>query len=452
MKLIANGLNKQYFESLLPPTGSEVDGVLAAIAYGDDRTKLLEHCLSNKYRLDIWMRYDHTVPVSPSLLTKFLNNINNNIFCYLIPDVLHSKVVWWRGYGAYIGSANLTQNAWYSNIETGLFLTESQLINSEIFDQLELLFDEFMSLDRSVFLTKEVIDNLKKLQSMKQQKEFKQQEQEYLLQKKRLIPKWEGVSFIGDKRTASKKKETFKQEWDSTITIMQNIASIIQEYRPVWIEESTPVFWQVDQFLHAYYYNQVRKYKKYPYEECHRQNCNNPQKSLLAALQLWESLKTPPSDEDKHLENDAPLIRQYLAKDRILSLSETELELVFKATHATMDHVIKISTDLLGKPALQYIDRDQRAQLFTHLILSKTNKRGESLIELIYFVLYGGKPELIWERLYTASKDSDYQFAHYGINSLAEVCGWARPEDPPPRNGRTAKALRALGYPVKIHI
>jgi hypothetical protein len=32
------------------------------------------------------------------------------------------------------------------------------------------------------------------------------------------------------------------------------------------------------------------------------------------------------------------------------------------------------------------------------------------------------------------------------------VVGWARPEDTPPRNGRTNKALRALGYPVRVNI
>lgn len=32
-----------------------------------------------------------------------------------------------------------------------------------------------------------------------------------------------------------------------------------------------------------------------------------------------------------------------------------------------------------------------------------------------------------------------------------EVVGWARPEVAPPRNGRTSKALYALGFNVKIY-
>ena len=53
MKLVANGLNKQFFRSFLPPSGTELDGVVAAIAYGVDRTELLQDCINNKYRLDI---------------------------------------------------------------------------------------------------------------------------------------------------------------------------------------------------------------------------------------------------------------------------------------------------------------------------------------------------------------------------------------------------------------
>ena len=77
MKLIANGLNKQFFSSFLPPPDTEIDGVVAAIAYGDDKTSLLDHCIKNHHRLDIWMRYDHTVPVSPAFLSKLLANVKN---------------------------------------------------------------------------------------------------------------------------------------------------------------------------------------------------------------------------------------------------------------------------------------------------------------------------------------------------------------------------------------
>ena len=48
MKLVANGLNKQFLASFMPNPQDEVDGVLAAIAYGDDTDTLLKNCLENK--------------------------------------------------------------------------------------------------------------------------------------------------------------------------------------------------------------------------------------------------------------------------------------------------------------------------------------------------------------------------------------------------------------------
>jgi len=39
----------------------------------------------------------------------------------------HAKVIWWREYGLYIGSANLTASAWYKNVEAGCFFPESEI-------------------------------------------------------------------------------------------------------------------------------------------------------------------------------------------------------------------------------------------------------------------------------------------------------------------------------------
>ncbi|MGP0718940.1 phospholipase D-like domain-containing protein, partial [Escherichia coli] len=95
----------------------------------------------------------HTVPVAPSFLSKLLINTKNNIFCKLVPDCLHSKVIWWKGYGAYIGSANLTDRAWNMNIEPGVFYTESDLYNSDLISRLEDFFDNLAFLDCCIDLS-----------------------------------------------------------------------------------------------------------------------------------------------------------------------------------------------------------------------------------------------------------------------------------------------------------
>lgn len=449
MKLIANGLNKQFFSSFLPPPDTEIDGVVAAIAYGDNKTSLLDHCIKNHHRLDIWMRYDHTVPVSPAFLSKLLANVKNNIFCKLVPDCLHCKIIWWKGYGAYIGSANLTGRAWYSNIEAGVFYDENDLYNTGLIEQLEEFFDNLSDLDSCIELTKEIIQEQQQLQKLKLEQEKKEQ----AIIKKRLIPEWAGVSNYDKIKSSDKRKDAFRKEWESTLSTIRNISSQINDFRPAWISEDTPAFWQTDQFLHAYYYNQVRRNDKtFPYEEDYQNNRKNPQAALMNMLSWWKSLSEPPSHEDINLGINANYIREHLAKDKINTLSEEELHKIFSYTHATMDHVIKMSVDTFGLTSRISLDKEKRAILFTQWIMKQTNKNGMTIAELLNYVLYDGKPELMWERIYLAGKDDNYKFQHYGINSISEVVGWARPEVTPPRNGRTNKALRALGYPVKIYI
>lgn len=298
MKLIANGLNKQFFSSFLPPSDCEIDGVVAAIAYADDKTTLLDHCLKNHHRLDIWMRYDHTVPVAPSFLSKLLINTKNNIFCKLVPDCLHSKVIWWKGYGAYIGSANLTDRAWNMNIEAGVFYTESDLYNSDLISRLEDFFDNLAFLDCCIDLSQEIIDEQKKLQKLKIEKDKKELE----LIKKRRVPVWGGVSNYDKPKANDKRKDSFHKEWDSTLSVIRNISSQINDFRPNWVAKDTPAFWQTVQFLHAYYYNQVHQNDKtYPFEDYHQANSKDPQAALMNMLSWWKSLSGPPSNEDINL-------------------------------------------------------------------------------------------------------------------------------------------------------
>ena len=93
----------------------------------------------------------------------------------------------------------------------------------------------------------------------------------------------------------------------------------------------------------------------------------------------------------------------------------------------------------------------ERIPLFSSWLWTQNNQQGWSVTSLLNYVLYEGNNNDLWERLYLAGRTREYQLPHYGLNSLAEVVGWARPDVAPPRNGRTSKALKALGYDVKIY-
>jgi phosphatidylserine/phosphatidylglycerophosphate/cardiolipin synthase-like enzyme len=126
MRFIAGPLNKQLLQNLLAEVIEPCTRVRAAVAYANrDNLQLFEACAKHLKPLEFFGRYDYTVAVDPPVLKWFLDKASPNFDCKLVPDILHAKVIWWVDAGAYIGSANLSDRAWISNIEAGTFLSHA---------------------------------------------------------------------------------------------------------------------------------------------------------------------------------------------------------------------------------------------------------------------------------------------------------------------------------------
>ncbi|MDI3323396.1 phospholipase D-like domain-containing protein [Pontibacterium granulatum] len=450
MKFVANRINQVHLRDLLPTLSEQVqvDSILAAIAYGrsaaDETKDLVGHAVANKLRLDLWMRYDHTVPVALPLLARLLRHLPDNIFTKFVPDCFHAKVIWWRGYGAYIGSANHTDRGWLTNVEAGVFLEEDELVASGMDNQLLDFFDYLRGLNNAIPISKEYVSEMERLSELNKEAHAKSK-------KERAYPIWEGPAYVSKKDAFSKRKERFRAEWQETLGILQSIQQQLPDYRPQWIDSSVPTAWQVDQFLHAYYYNQVGDNVRKPYEEYYEKNKSNPKIALQEQLTWWKGLSEAPTSEHEMLYEHAPEIKRLLDKGNVLELTVKDLERLFAKTHATKDHVIKIPMAVLGRPEIKSMDREGRLSLFAQMMENVRNELGWDVRQLLHYVLYGGDESKVWERLYHAGRDSKYSISRYGLNSIAEVVGWARPEVAPPRNGRTSKALRALGFDVNVY-
>lgn len=446
MRFFGNSVTGSYLRDVLPRASDDVEWVKAAIAYGSDETTLIQNCLSLGKRLDIWMRYDHTVPVSPALLTHLQRSEKRNIFCKLVPDVLHAKVIWWRGYGAYIGSANLTERAWISNIEFGVFLSEAELEAARSIDELEMFFDALESCEECIAITDDLIREQEAIQRARRGLEG---DLDLKTKAMRSRPVWGGPAFVaGRQAMVDRRKAAFLKEWREGASILAGLAEQAPEHRPRWLNPDVPPAWQADQFLHAYYYNQVVDGPAHPYEDFYQRNYKNPAAAVKAALQWWSGLASPPSEEDVNCHERAPLIRRLLAPSNLEHLSQDELYELLQANHSSRDHIRRMTLEELeysgasGEPV-------DRVRAFSRLLYRKRNEVGESFPQLIQFILDGGTVEEMPARLFDAAGKRG--FPHVGKNQLAEIAGWARPERYAPRNGRTSKALRALGYNVRVY-
>ncbi len=117
--------------------------VQAAVAYVSTITNpIIADCTQRGIRLQVWSRHDATLPTALPVLDWANKRMKTdaNLTWRLVGSFYHPKVIWWRGYGVYIGSANLTDAAWNSNSEAGVVVLESELDVAELRQPLEDFF------------------------------------------------------------------------------------------------------------------------------------------------------------------------------------------------------------------------------------------------------------------------------------------------------------------------
>ena len=123
MKLITN-IQPPLLTDIFLKQSKDLKEIKAAVAYCN-YYKLFEYCKKHEIKLNYYGRLDPSINLSLKNLKNFLTD---DISIYIIGGTkFHPKVIWCYGYGAYIGSANLTKSAWEENIECGLWLTQKEL-------------------------------------------------------------------------------------------------------------------------------------------------------------------------------------------------------------------------------------------------------------------------------------------------------------------------------------
>ncbi|WP_422647986.1 phospholipase D-like domain-containing protein [Cupriavidus sp. H18C1] len=86
-----------------------------------------------------YCRLDWSVPFDTRIIRDFSSE---GCKFFFIEEYLHAKVIWWKGWGAYIGSCNLTDRACFENFEAGWFFEDSEINARGIQNELQAFFDE----------------------------------------------------------------------------------------------------------------------------------------------------------------------------------------------------------------------------------------------------------------------------------------------------------------------
>lgn len=451
MEFISGLTNPPRLEALNLKAMSECAHVKAAVAYVTDDRTLIQSCMKNDIRLTLWARYDYSMPVSEDVVKRFLNKRSPNFTLKIVPDIFHPKIIWWHEFGAYIGSANLTQRAWFGGIEAGLFLTEAELTTQGIAERLTEFFQQIDEFSHPV--NDEFLAHLRDFEAGTSDLRREESAARRKLDETRQalgIGKLSSLLDITRKPAADRRRNAFLKEWNSTLQILRDIAERVIGYRPSWIDQTAPAGAQADQFLHAYYYNRVRKGGD-GFAQMYRDNRHRTESALVEAFEWWKKLPEAPSGEKEYLENRLPELQDYLRKDRISTLTKEELAEVCLRIHAVYNHARQAENELLGLAAGEKAIAVERVKLFGYWLFDQVSPNGRSALETMSYVLYGGPDQDIPHRIYDCCYDFANKVPRFGVSSLGEIVGWIRPDFCPPRNNRTNKALRALGYDVAVY-
>ncbi|MBB3525887.1 phospholipase [Rhizobium sp. NZLR1b] len=450
MELLLNGINGNYLRNILLNAVEDTDRVDAAVAYATENDLLFDWCWENKLPLRFWGRFDEQVPVSILILERFLSRRSGRYTCKLVRQ-FHPKVIWWRGFGAYIGSANLTQSAWWNNVEAGVFLTEDELVASGHDLQLEQFFAEIET--HAAPLTQELFDLISARNKELTRRKIAQKAADEAFTATTLVPHFRGLARSSAKSAGEQRKQAFLNEWNRTLQIIRDISVKISVdgNRPSWVSSTAPLGAHADQFLHAHYYQHTFDGRRADFETHFGRNRLDPDTAVETAIRWWQK-RPDSSDENRMLNKTAPALQRAFAEDRLKRLTENEFIQVLGKIHATREFARRAPNRLIGLKGDRPYDISEKVDALARHIYRAPNRGGVSALETLSYILYDGRIEDVPVRLWNAIVDPKRKIELIGVSALGEIVGWALPDRYPPRNGRTSKALRSLGYDVTVHV
>ena len=338
------GINGHYLRDITENCATETEEVLAAVAYATESSLLFDWCWNHQIPLRFYGRLDDCVAVGIPVLLNFLSKKSSQFVCRLVQHH-HAKVIWWRGVGLYVGSANLTDRAWYKNVEAGCFFCEDEIEDDMAEDVLAL----FATLEEhSTPLTEELLQ----VMSLRAKVLAANKPDPKTFWESPSLKKWPGLVQTAAKSAAEKKRQIFLEEWHSTLQELRDIGAMVSrpENRPVWINGSIPAGAQADQFLHAHYYQRTFDGRKANYAAFFEVNKGRSDEALAEAMDWWRKLPNAPSSEAEMLNITAPFLQSALSKQRLESMSYAEFHEVCMGVHAIKDYSRRISNKAVGTP------------------------------------------------------------------------------------------------------
>lgn len=449
---------KRRLAVLLKTIPDSVIKISAAVAFTQSDI-LIDACIKKNISLDWWGLFNSEISSKMDIVKKAI--LSPLIKFYPFAEYFHPKLIVFHGYGIYIGSHNMTKSAMYDNIEAGVFIEEN-----EITDEQNKELDDFFEYLRknSVPAAKEDVDRIDEYIKSTQIENHKKEEIQAGLddlfeeQFKHLFILKPGVRDYGREKNdaENKRKLHFLQEWREA----QNDLSIVQNYvretckQPSWVDPSAELTIITDQLLHAYYYSYLLKgngeYKSIEIvNNEYEKNRKDPVQAIERAIKWWETLEKAPTSEDIHINEWSISNKNILGKLRERNLSQDEVLTIMSQNHAARNHARQIRNSAFNLSNDFKTNIEERIKIYVDWLIKQRTDENLSVNDTMRYLLFNDE-QSIEERVYESVNNKKYRLEHFGRSIIGELIGWGRPEITHLRNNRVNKALRCLGYDVRL--
>lgn len=453
MRFLANWINRGYLRDLLAEirVSNECDGVTAAVAYITWADDLIDFCVENGLPLRLFCLLNADARPSISAVERCLDHAIDGWELWLTADFYHPKVIWFRGSGAYIGSANLTRNAWFSNVEAGVFFDRSEMVRDSMDAQLTAFFEAIKHRFRRA--THEDLKALKALSGTAYDlREAQQRLRLEFRQAFTTVPGSDSPAAVD--RRVSPAKEVFVQEWTGALEILRQaqrrLAALQNQLGRRWVPMDTPLAVEVGQAINFYYENHISGVEQAAgnaVETLHSINANDPQRAVDQMLSEWMTSEIPDSIRALILDW-APAVKALLKPETLRKFTLDDWSAICLRCHAVLNTARQMPNAIFGKPNDATATREERAGWYAEFTWSQRTIAGRTLPEVLQYLIWDDQTPAA-ERVWNVVHEPQWKLPYFGISTAGELIGCGRPEDTPPRNNRDSRVLYALGFGVQ---
>lgn len=458
MRLVANSLNREYIFNIVQQIDRErLTRIDLAVAYATKMDAIFTLARETGVPLTLYTLADGNGFPGLRVARTFIVGDRVAWRLFLTRAYFHSKIMWFRGVGAYIGSANLTDDAWYRNLECGVWIPQDELEERNWIPQLSAMFAALH--DRFREATSHDLEALAQLAESRRR--LTAAEREFAEVRDRILAHLPGNQSpnVRDRPTdgGGAARARFIDEWNQGIAILQKITRLFAENRdrwPDWVDQgahpaivqdqATEWWWQTD-------FRSTRESRRLMLE-AHESNRRDPDRAVRDLLDRWCRFDGGNDGQWHPYINDYPReLHQLLLPDSLEQLDEHGLARIVFLCHSSREHARQIPNRTFGLPADAQHTVEERCAFYANFLWRQRSGAGRRVVDVLRYVLWGDQQgrasnQDSASRIWAAASHDDWRLPHLGVHILGELVGYARPGEFPPRNNRVSKTLYALGF------